>query len=58
MKLRYITVAALVVATGAVVSTRACGQEPPPPPPGVRLGINYPAGTTPKVIVMPADSEG
>ena len=56
MNLRYLTLAALIVATGAVVSTRACGQEPPPPPPGVRLGINYPAGTTPKVIVMPADS--
>jgi TolB protein len=56
MNLRYITAAALVVVTGAVVSTRACSQEPPPPPPGVRLGINYPAGTTPKVIVMPADS--
>jgi TolB protein len=56
MNLRYLTVAALIVATGAVISTRACGQEPAPPPPGVRLGINYPAGTTPKVIVMPADS--
>lgn len=56
MKFRYLTAAVLVVATGAVVSTRACGQQPPPPPPGVRLGINYPAGTTPKVVVMPADS--
>jgi hypothetical protein len=56
MKLRYLTAAALVVATGAVVSTRACGQEPAPPGPGVRLGINYPAGTTPKVVVMPIDS--
>ena len=56
MNLRYVMVAALVVASGAVVSTRACGQEPPAPPPGVRLGIGYAPGTIPKVIVMPADS--
>ena len=57
MNLRIVTAAAFVVATGAIVSTRACGQEPSPPPaPGVRLGISYPSGTTPKVIVMPVDS--
>ncbi len=56
MKLRYLSVAAAAIVTAAVVSTRACGQQPTAPPPGVRLGINYPAGTTPKVIVMPVDS--
>src|SRR5215213_3572207 len=57
MKIRYVTAAAFVAATGLVVSTRACSQEPSPPPaPGVRLGLSYPAGTTPKVVVMPVDS--
>ncbi|HZI99600.1 MAG TPA: hypothetical protein VFD22_02980 [Gemmatimonadaceae bacterium] len=56
MKLRYLSVAAAALVTAAVVSTRACGQEPTAPPPGVRLGINYPRGTTPKVVVMPVDS--
>ena len=56
MKLRYLSVAAAALVTAAVVSTRACGQQPTAPPPGVRLGLSYPAGTTPKVIVMPVDS--
>jgi TolB protein len=58
MNLRYVTAAAFVVATGAVVSTRACGQQPTPPSPapGVRLKLTYPPGTTPKVVVMPVDS--
>ena len=57
MKLRYLSIAAAFAVTAAtVVSTRACSQEPAPPAPGVRLGINYPRGTTPKVIVMPVDS--
>ena len=56
MKLRYLSVAAAALVTAAVVSTRACGQEPTAPPPGVRLGLNYPRGTTPKVVVMPVDS--
>src|SRR5688572_905661 len=56
MNPRYLTVAALVAISAAAVSTRACGQEPTPTQPGVRLGINYPRGTTPKVVVMPVDS--
>jgi TolB protein len=56
MKARYLSIAAAIAVTAAVVSTRACGQEPTAPPPGVRLGLNYPRGTTPKVIVMPVDT--
>ena len=58
MNQRYLTLAAFVVIAGVAVSTRACGQEPTPPTPapGVRLGLSYPRGTTPKVIVMPVDS--
>jgi TolB protein len=56
MNVRYLSVAAAALVIAAVASTRACGQEPTAPPPGVRLGLNYPRGTTPKVIVMPIDS--
>jgi TolB protein len=56
MNPRYLTVAAFVAVAAAAVSTRACGQEPTQPAPGVRLGLSYPRGTTPKVIVMPVDS--
>lgn len=56
MNLRIVTAAALLSATAVVVSSRACAQQPPAPAPGVRLGLSYPAGTTPKVIVMPVDS--
>ena len=56
MNVRYLSVAAAALVIAAVASTRACGQEPTAPPPGVRLGLNYPRGTTPKVIVMPVDS--
>ena len=53
---RYLTAAAVLAVAAAAVGTRACGQEPTQPPPGVRLGLSYPRGTTPKVIVMPVDS--
>ena len=52
MNLRYLSIAAAIAVTAAtVVSTRACGQEPAPPAPGVRLGLSYPRGTTPKVKI-------
>lgn len=53
---RYLTAAAVLAVAAAAVSTRACGQEPTQPAPGVRLGLSYPRGTTPKIIVMPVDS--
>lgn len=57
MNTRYLILSALVaVSAAAVVSTRACGQEPTQPAPGVRLELRYPRGTTPKIVVMPADS--
>ena len=57
MNPRYLTIAAFVAVTGAALSARACAQEPTTPPgPGVRLGLSYPRGTIPKVIVMPVDS--
>ena len=56
MKHRYLTLVAFAAAAAVGIGTRACAQEPPAPPPGVRLGLSYPRGTTPKVIVMPVDS--
>lgn len=55
MNPRYLTAAALVAIGAAAGGTRACAQEPPTTP-GVRLGLSYPRGTTPKVVVMPVDS--
>ena len=56
MNPRYLTVAAFVAIAAAAVSTRACGQDTTTTRPGVRLGLNYPRGTIPKIIVMPIDS--
>lgn len=56
MNPRYLTVAAFVAIAAAAVSTRACGQDTVATRPGVRLGLSYPRGTTPKVLVMPVDT--
>lgn len=53
MNPRYIRAAA-VFGLAAAAGTSAGAQDPTNP--GVRLGINYPRGTTPKIIVMPVDS--
>lgn len=56
MNPRYITAAALVAVAAAAASTRACGQDTTSTRPGVRLGLSYPRGTTPKIVVMPVDA--
>lgn len=56
MNPRYLTVAAFVAIAAAAVSTRACGQDTTSTRPGVRLGLSYPRGTIPKIVVMPIDS--
>ncbi|HVF40648.1 MAG TPA: hypothetical protein VM939_12180 [Gemmatimonadaceae bacterium] len=58
MNHRYLTIAAAIAVTGTIAGTRACAQDTTTtaPSPGVRLGLSYPRGTTPKVIVMPVDS--
>jgi tol-pal system beta propeller repeat protein TolB len=53
---RNLTAAAFVAIAVAVASTNACGQDTTTTRPGVRLGLSYPSGTTPKVVVMPVDS--
>ena len=54
MNPRKITAAAILSIAAAGAATVASAQDPTNP--GVRLGINYPRGTTPKIIVMPVDS--
>lgn len=41
------------VAGATLLANRACAQEPPA---GVRLGLSYPKGTIPTVIILPADT--
>lgn len=53
MNPRNITAAALFVIAAACATSEALAQDPNP---GVRLGLSYPRGTTPKIIVMPVDS--
>src|SRR5687767_12985783 len=53
MNPRYITAAALFAIAAAGGTREARAQDPNP---GVRLGLSYPRGTTPKVVVMPVDS--
>ena len=53
MNPRYIMAAALLAIAAAGGTSEARAQDPNP---GVRLGLSYPRGTTPKIIVMPVDS--
>ena len=53
MNPRHIKAAALFVIAAACATSQARAQDPNP---GVRLGLSYPRGTTPKIIVMPVDS--
>jgi tol-pal system beta propeller repeat protein TolB len=51
MKHREFVAPLFLLAAVALVANRACAQET-----GVRLGLSYPRGTNPTVVVMPADS--
>lgn len=53
---RFLTAAIVAGVAAAAVSSTACGQDTTQVRPGVRLGLSYPRGTTPKVVVMPVDS--
>jgi tol-pal system beta propeller repeat protein TolB len=53
---RLFTAAIFAGVAAAAISTTACGQDTAQVRPGVRLGLSYPRGTTPKVVVMPVDS--
>jgi len=48
---------AAVVALGAFATvTTACAQDTTSKAPGVRLGLNYPRGSVPRIIVLPIDT--
>ena len=53
---RIFTAAIFLGVAATAIGTTACGQDTAQVRPGVRLGLSYPRGTTPKVIVMPVDS--
>ncbi len=53
IKHRTLAAPLFLFAAAALVANRACAQEP-----GVRLGLSYPRGTNPTVVVMPIDSPG
>src|SRR3954471_8534929 len=53
---RFLTAAVFAGLAIAAAGTTACGQDTTQVAPGVRLQLNYPRGTTPKVVVMPVDS--
>ncbi len=56
MNLDFYPLAACVCLAVLVVSTNACGQDTASTRPGVRLGLSYPRGSVPRVIVLPVDT--
>ncbi len=51
MKHRLLAAPLFLLAATALVANRACAQDA-----GVRLGLSYPRGTNPTVVVMPVES--
>ncbi|HUQ20122.1 MAG TPA: hypothetical protein VM099_10965, partial [Gemmatimonadaceae bacterium] len=56
MNSRFLSVAACAALITAASATTACGQDTASTKPGVRLGLSYPRGSIPRVIVLPIDS--
>lgn len=51
MKHRFLAAPLFLFAAAALVANRACAQDT-----GVRIGLSYPRGTNPTVVVMPVES--
>jgi tol-pal system beta propeller repeat protein TolB len=56
MNPRFYSLAMCSMLALLVAGTSACGQDTTSTRPGVRLGLNYPRGSTPRVIVLPVDT--
>jgi tol-pal system beta propeller repeat protein TolB len=56
MNPRFYSLAACVALAVLIASTNACGQDTASTMPGVRLGLSYPRGTAPRLIVLPVDT--
>lgn len=56
MNPRFCSLTACVALAALAAGTNACGQDTATTRPGVRLGLNYPRGSVPRVIVLPVDS--
>jgi TolB protein len=55
MRMRGALLASILV---AVLPATACAQDQKNPPQGVRIGLNYAAGTKPGVIILPFERTG
>jgi hypothetical protein len=53
---RFLSFAAFVVLAALASVTTACAQDTTSRAPGVRLGLNYPRGSVPRIIVLPIDT--
>src|SRR5512132_4243124 len=56
MNPRLLSLAAFVAVAVSAAATTACAQDTTTKAPGVRLGLSYPRGSIPRVIVLPIDS--
>jgi tol-pal system beta propeller repeat protein TolB len=56
MSPRSFSLAALVGLAASAAFTAACAQDTTSRAPGVRLGLNYPRGSVPRIIVLPIDT--
>ena len=56
MNPRFYSLAACVALAVLVAGTNACGQDTASTKPGVHLGLSYPRGTAPRLIVLPVDT--
>src|SRR5260221_38628 len=56
MNSRIYSLAVCMSAALLAVATSACAQDTTQTPPGVRLGLSYPRGSIPRIIVLPIDT--
>jgi tol-pal system beta propeller repeat protein TolB len=53
---RFLSFAAFVALAAFAAAATACAQDTTSRAPGVRLGLNYPRGSVPRIIVLPIDT--
>jgi len=56
MNSRFYPLAVCMSAALLAVATSACAQDTTQTPPGVHLGLSYPRGSVPRIIVLPIDT--
>jgi tol-pal system beta propeller repeat protein TolB len=53
---RFLSLSAFVALAAFAAVNSACAQDTTSRAPGVRLGLNYPRGSVPRIIVLPIDT--